>query len=146
MKDEKPITQEELKNITDDTVLSWFRSYLGREYIKGIGLCYSFNDKKERKYLKTIDKIDYIDWSKVHGKMRRNLKFAKKYIQKEVKNQWDIWNKYCGQNVLYIHAKQGSFNWSDTTHFDYKDKEWYLDSCDDAYDNCYCDIYAKIKE
>ena len=146
MKDEEPVTEDMIKDMSNTILVDWFRSYLGREYIPGIGVCYSFNNKKAKKYFKMIDKIEYLDWSKIHGKMRKNLKFAKKFITKETRDQWNMWNKYCGKNVLYIHAKQGRSNWSDTTYLDYMDKDWYLDGCNDSYDSCYCDIYAKIED
>ena len=56
-----------------------------------------------------------------------------------------VWNKYAGQkNVLYIHARLGTSNWSNTTWEDFRKSSWFLDGCDDASDRSYCDIYAKI--
>ena len=51
---------------------------------------------------------------------------------------------FTGSRTL-VHARLGSYSWSDIKHFSYKDKPWYLDSCDDAYDSSFCDIYAKIE-
>ena len=66
---------------------------------------------------------------------------------RETKTQWEMWNRYCGRaDVLYIHARLGKYNWSYVVHTDYKDKSWYLESCNDSQDYSYCDIYAKIKE
>ena len=73
----------------------------------------------------------------------------KAYIEKrnaDFVKEWEMWNKYCGKNdVLYIHARQGTANWSDTDFHDYEDKPWYLDGCNDADDSSYCDMYAKIE-
>ena len=48
-------------------------------------------------------------------------------------------------DVLYIHARLGSCNWSYIVHTDYKNEPWYMESCDDSWDSTYCDIYAKIE-
>lgn len=48
------------------------------------------------------------------------------------------------KNVLYIHARLGTSNWSNTTWEDFRKSSWFLDGCDDASDRSYCDIYAKI--
>ena len=48
------------------------------------------------------------------------------------------------KNVLYIHARLGISNWSNTTWEDFRKSSWFLDGCDDASDRSYCDIYAKI--
>ena len=90
-------------------------------------------------------KNNKIKWDKIHGKFRKNLKYVLKRDMKKVKDNFDVFNKYIKRDdVLYIHAKLGSNNWSGKTHLYYKNESWYLDSVDDAYDNVYCDIYAKI--
>lgn len=64
----------------------------------------------------------------------------------DFKKQWSLWNSFCGRNdVLYIHARQGTTNWSETTFKDYQDKLWFLAACNDGDDPSYCDIYAKIE-
>ena len=85
-----------------------------------------------------------IRWNLIHGKKRKCLKYILKKYRKNVKEQYSLWNKYAGRNdVLYIHARLGTNNWSGENHFDYKDKQWYLDSINDYWDHSYCDIYAK---
>ena len=75
-------------------------------------------------------------------------KEKRQYLKKELryeKHQLAVWNKYTGQkNVLYIHARLGTSNWSNTTWEDFRTSSWFLDGCDDASDRSYCDIYAKI--
>lgn len=97
--------------------------------------------------------IDHIDpiairWDRVHGKKRKAFKYVIKKAKKEVFEQYELWNKYCGKDdVLYIHARIGSGNWG---YYDcdkiVKGQPWYLDHCEDYFDNTYVDIYAKIKE
>lgn len=59
--------------------------------------------------------------------------------------QCGMWNRYVGrEDVLYIHARQGRGNWSDTTWRSFRSKEWFLDAIDDAYDHTYCDIFARV--
>ena len=56
------------------------------------------------------------------------------------KRQMTLWNRYAGKDdVLYIHSRCGE-GWRN-----YKDKEWFIDGCLDAFDPTYCDIYARIK-
>lgn len=97
--------------------------------------------------------IDHIDpiairWDRVHGKKRKAFKYVIKKAKKEVFEQYELWNKYCGRDdVLYIHARIGSGNWG---YYDcdkiVKGQPWYLGHCEDYFDNTYVDIYAKIKE
>ena len=86
-----------------------------------------------------------VKWDRIHGRKRKILKT---YIHNEYmrqRRQWEVWNKYAGKDdILYIHARIGGGNWI------YYGKEvvgkaWFLERVDDAYDNTYCDIYAKIK-
>lgn len=56
------------------------------------------------------------------------------------KRQRTLWNRYVGKDdVLYIHSRCGE-GWRK-----YKDKEWFIDGCLDAFDPTYCDIYARIE-
>ena len=101
------------------------------------------------KYYLVLDEkknVTGIRWDRIHGKKRKNLKFLIKKRKKMAEKNIGLWNKYAGQdNVLYIHARLGTLNWSDIKHTDYKTKPWYLDSVDDLWDRSYCDIYARIK-
>ena len=56
------------------------------------------------------------------------------------KRQMTLWNRYAGKDdVLYIHSRCGE-GWRK-----YRDKEWFIDGCLDAFDPTYCDIYARIE-
>ena len=147
MKDEEPISEDELANIVE-------RSMFGaaEDEVRTVGCFveYSSNaDRRCRKYLICNNKEGYlnvidVNWKKVHGKLRKRIKFAMKIAKREAFAQYSLFIKYAGRNdVLYIHAKLGSCSWSDIKWWNYKSQPWYLDGCDDS-DRAYCDIYAKI--
>ena len=60
----------------------------------------------------------------------------------------NLFNKYVGQDVLYVHARIGGGN------REYYSEDWekirnhplYLDDCDDEFDSTYCDIFFKLKK
>jgi len=82
------------------------------------------------------------DFSKVHGKDRKHIKFAWKKIEKRYRSQFEMFNQFVGKNVMMVHARQGGGNrpWYpiDTNH------PMYLCDVDDAFDNTYCDIYYDL--
>lgn len=104
---------------------------------------YPPDNPEGKSYTTTV--IKGLRWDLLHGKRRKAVKY---YLKKELryeKHQLAVWNKYAGQkNVLYIHARLGTSNWSNTTWEDFRKSSWFLDGCDDASDRSYCDIYAKI--
>lgn len=62
-----------------------------------------------------------------------------------MKRYYELANKYAGRDdVLCVHARIGSTSWSDIKWRHLRDRPWFLDACDEAYDTSYCDIYAKI--
>ena len=89
-----------------------------------------------------------IKWNKVHGKKRKAFKYVIRKARDRVLLQDRMFNKYCGRDdVLYIHARIGSGNWSEyNCDNSVKNQSWYLDCCEDAFDHTYVDIYAKIGE
>lgn len=95
----------------------------------------------EKRYI-TNEKVN---WHLIHGKRRRQLKFA---VRKELRNyrrQVSVWNKYVGRNdVLYIHARIGGNNWKWFGGDEISKQPWFLEKFDDPCDSTYCDIYAKI--
>ena len=116
-------------------------------------------DKIKRKYLickeiveETQDGKEYsyeevigFRWDLLHGKKRKNLKFALKKSRKKVLEQFTAHNKYAGRDdVLYIHARIGGGNWEYYGGEDLKKQPWFLEKVDDYWDDTYCDIYAKI--
>ena len=71
-----------------------------------------------------------------------------KKAKKKVLEQYEMWNKYCGQSgVLYIHCRLGAGNW---LYFDgphvIEAQPWFLDKVEDCFDYTYLDVYAKIRE
>ena len=84
------------------------------------------------------------DFTKVHGKARKHIKLRWKRIEKLYRKQFETFNKYAGKDVLYVHARLGSTNWSDYT-ID-QSHPLFLDKVDDAFDTSYCDIYYKLNE
>lgn len=102
-----------------------------------------WNDENgvELYYNKTVG----IRWDIIHGKKRKNLKFELKKARRRVRTQIETYNKYCGRDdILYIHAKIGSWAWREYSCDWIEAQPWFLEKVDDAHDSVYCDIYAKI--
>lgn len=78
----------------------------------------------------------------LHGKKRKKYKLVLKHARK----QYDIFNKYVGKNVLYVHARLGGSNWTFYGGSELEKHPLYLERVDDYFDNTYCDIYFKLKE
>lgn len=102
----------------------------------------------EKKYL-IKDKDDYkilgIRWDKVHGYKRKIFKYRIRKAKERTYKQYSIFNKYCGRDdVLYIHARIGGQNWENYDGPELAKQPWFLEKVDDAFDETYCDIYAKI--
>ena len=87
----------------------------------------------------------HICWDRIHGEKREILKTAIHNKEKRYREQYDVWNKYAGRaDILYIHARIGGGNWP----YYYKevvDQPWFIEKVDDAFDDTYCDIYARIE-
>lgn len=102
-------------------------------------------DEKRNFYVLDNGGIKQVRWDRIHGKKRKILKTAIHNNNTRYKRQFDMWNKYAGQDgVLYIHARIGGNNWP----YYYKDvvnQTWFIEKVDDAFDSTYCDIYASIK-
>ena len=158
MKDETPLTKEDLEEIIKDDILwevqnlirgcpKWdWNSCVTEFSSKTDALCdyYLWYDIDEYGCHKYVD----ICWDRIHGKKRKACKYVIKKVKKRVKEQFDMWNKYVDRDdVLYIHARLGSGNWGgyDCDKI-VKGQPWYLEHCEDHFDCTYVDIYAKIKE
>lgn len=151
MKDEQPVSKEEIQETINASVL-----YEAENAVTSVPrfslhpYCteYSRWTKLLKNYYLIMEdkKVVGIHWDRIHGKNRRNLKFLIKKRKKRILRSLEMFNKYCGQDVLYIHARLGSTSWSEIKHYHYTQAPWYLESCDDYYDSSYCDIYASIKE
>lgn len=151
MKNEQPVSKEEIQEIIDASVLDEAERAVRSEKRFSLHprwVSYSYWTDILADYYLVVEnkKVVGIHWDRIHGKNRRNLKFLIKKNKKKILKSIGMFNKYCGQDVLYIHAKLGSTNWSEIKHYHYSQEPWYLESCDDWYDSSYCDIYAKIKE
>ena len=145
MKDVKPVTEEELEKLGLERVKWNLLSYFSKEFDRYgrpiSGMSHMF-DAEEIPYLYDNG---LPNWKKIHGRARKEVKFIIKQSKKEAVEQYEIWNKYAGrEDVLYIHARLGLYNWSSNNRLKYKDEPWYLESVDDSFDRTYCDIYAKI--
>lgn len=148
MKNEKPVSQKDMKDLYEAAGLVLLENMitgvpyfsLNPDYFQYDALQY-----KRMDYYATPDGVDkQIDWSKIHGWKRKNLKFALKQMWKDIKKQYDMFNKYAGRNdILYIHSRIGGDNWPYYKHY-VVNEPWFIERVDDAYDNTYCDIYAKI--
>lgn len=94
---------------------------------------------------KYLDENGDLKWNLIHGKNRKNIKFAIKKQVKAIRQEYTVWNKYAGRiDVLYIHARIGGGNWN-SYKSEIEHKPWFLEKVDDYFDSTYCDIYAKIK-
>lgn len=144
MVDEKHIS-ENIKEAKRDYLVNWLQQHSDDCW------CSWKADKKHKAFIYGMDEygkkvVDY-DFSKVHGKDRKHIKYNWKQIEKRYNTGYGLFNKYVGQDVLYVHARIGGGN------RDYYSKEWekiknhplYLADCDDAFDSTYCDIYFKLK-
>lgn len=160
MKDEKPVSKEELLDMVKSNGLyrcarlcrsipsfNWNADLLELSD-KTDAICEYYLElpKYENGGINHLDPIS-IRWDRVHGKKRKAFKYVIKKAKKEVFAQYELWNKYAGQDdVLYIHCRLGGGNWNY-----YRGREiiesqpWFLDKVEDYFDNTYMDIYAKIK-
>ena len=84
----------------------------------------------------------------------RFMKLEKPVPNEEKSPQIDMFNKYCGQDVVYIHARcgdcGGSFDNKSSNYIVYGAKAWekknkklFLDHITDEFDSTYCDHYFK---
>lgn len=144
MSEEKPM------RITDDDIKSW-TYHCAEKLCTAIPLfsetahMYEFSRRTNRikeKYLN--EETGEVYWDKLHGRKRKALKTAVHNVVRAVEKQYEVFNKYVGRkDILYIHARIGGNNWP----YYYKnvvDQPWFIEKVDDAYDDTYCDIYAKI--
>ena len=155
MRDEEMISQEEINKQVEEQKLwnakewieqkSWTcwssnRAYRKhKEFIYGWVLEEYLDDEKE-----WVKKVIGIKWNLVNRKNRNIIKLKNKEDEKQIRDNYNMFNSYVGKNVLYVHARQGGGNRYyypiDTKH------PMYLSDCDDAYDNTYCDIYYDLNK
>ena len=139
MSQEKPITKQEIEK----TILAIAVATAKMEVIRD----HEYSKRTERLVKKYLTRgEDSIRWDRVHGKRRKAIKFIFKQTARQVKTQYEAFNRYAGRNdVLYIHARIGRPNWIPYGGREIERQSWFLEKVDDANDYTYCDIYAKIK-
>lgn len=152
MKDEEIVSKEEMARMIHDEILDTVRRIVEQGTLDSWSswLDDTRNDILIRKDVVyewgTKREVVGYRWDKIHGKKRKWIKFEIKKIKERVRKQYEMWNRYVGKYVLYVHSRCGGGNWSYfganklITHPDF------LDRCDDYWDGTYCDIYFKIKE
>lgn len=148
MSDEEPISQENINKRAKSIGLYECESACESNF-KWNPFCFTISKrtrKLKRKYIVYDEKHYPIDihWDAIHGYKRKLFKYNMKKAEKRVKENYSIFNKYCGRSdVLYIHARIGGGNWPS-----YKDEvenqPWFIEKVDDPFDSTYCDIYARI--
>ena len=149
MSEEERISAEEIEQATIDLALDRCERACQSNFEyhpTGYTMC-DATDKLRRKYIVYDNKgmPTGIRWNKIHGKKRKLFKYIIKSVRKRVLNNYETFNKYCGQtNILYIHARIGGGNWS-YYGAEVKDQPWFIEKVDDPFDSTYCDIYAIIK-
>ena len=148
MSEEAPISAEEISQI-EKNILRWtYKS--GCCSIPRFCLdagCSEFSPKTDRIRAKYLDENGDLRWELLHGKHRKNMKFAAKKKKMAVRKQYEVFNKYAGmEDVLYIHARIGGENWNYYRGYLLEKEEWFLERVDDSFDSSYCDIYAKINK
>jgi len=154
MKDEKPISKEDIEHQAKETGLYYCECAIAGEfkYDPPWTMWDRNTDRLKRKYIVyKKDEEGYespvdIRWDLIHGYKRKLFKYRLKQARKQNFAMWNVFNKYCGRDdVLYVHARIGGGNWSYYGK-EVKDKPWFIEKVDDAFDSTYCDIYAKINK
>lgn len=156
MKDEEIIPQEILNKMMDDCEIEVCKDLCRSEPFWNLNArCFTYSswtDYLLKYYLiEGVDEDGYkkytgIRWDRIHGWKRKILKFEIKKKKRRIQKQFDIWNKYAGnENVLYIHSRIGGANWNNYGGNELIKLPWFLDKVDDWFDDTYCDIYALIK-
>lgn len=146
MAEEEPITKEKIEK-----EINWMYLEDVKRMLTGMAPhCYELSQRTRRlvrKYM-ILGRDGYpvsVRWDRLHGKRRKKAKYLRKKIAIEVSTPLKIFNKYCGRNdVLYIHARIGGANWIPYGGKTIEKESWFLEKIDDAFDNTYCDVYAKI--
>lgn len=145
MVNEEPLPTDEIKKIEEFAEKGVYENMCSGVPAFSVNpLYYAFGEYTDRIIAKYIDEHGNLRWNLVHGKKRKNAKFAVKKIKRQVRKQYETFNKYVGrEDVLYVHARIGGGNWK-LYCAEIQNQSWFLEKVDDFYDDTYCDIYAKI--
>lgn len=154
MKDEKPITKEDIEKHAKRIGLYYCEKAVAGEF-KYNPPWTTWDRNTDRLLHKYIiyrkDEEGYecpadIRWDVVHGHKRKLFKYRMKQARKSYFAMYNVFNKYCGrEDILYIHARIGGRNWLYYGK-EVKDEPWFIEKVDDGFDDNYCDIYAKINK
>ena len=144
MKDEEIITEEDIQErLKEDKLgilVNWLQQHSdtcwSSEHADDDHPAFIWDEKHE-------EVIDY-NFKKVHGAERQAIKYRWEKNERNVRKQFELFNKYVGQDVLYVHARQGGGN---RKHYPIDTKHpMYLADVDDAFDATYCDIYYDLSK
>lgn len=152
MKISKPVSQEEIEKRIKETkvknCVQWLRERSWNcwsswnENKKHPSFIYGkvFNEYTEEYEIEVID----INYSKIKRKDRNIINLKNKEDENRIRKDFELWNKYCGKDVLYVHTRAGGGNriWCRTDEV--KQHPLYLEDCDDSFDSTYCSIYFDI--
>ena len=142
MRFETPITEQELEDSIKanscDAVKDWLQQHSWSFWSS------TKADKRHHAFIYRQGEIVDYDFSKIHGKDRKILKFKLKKIRDEYSYQYGLFNSFVGKNVLYVHARQGGFNRDWCGMKEIAQHPRWLADVDDAWDNTYCDIYFSL--
>ena len=102
MKDEETVNKKDISEIIKEAKVDYLVNWLQQHD----DYCWSSDkaDKKHKAFIYGINEygkkevVDY-DFSKVHGKDRKHIKYRWKKIEKAYTTQYDLFNEYVGQNV-----------------------------------------------
>lgn len=158
MEEEAPYSDEDIQRCIDSRFADVYENAIASSIkFRPNSGCYCYGPKTNRlmkKYLIYEDiveeglkhqKIVGIRWDLIHGKHRKEIKFALKKAKKRVIQNIQVFNKYAGkENILYIHARIGGDNWLYYEGYKLEKEPWFLEKVDDYFDSTYCDIYAKL--
>ena len=149
MKDEQVLTQEELKECLNKRLIEHAEFILTSDYFDTGWWSRTYPTPPNKKKYIVYDKdenVVAIRWDKLHGKKRKQLKYMLKQYTKAFWTQMNMFNSYCGKDVLYVHARIGGNNWNYFKCDYITQYPQYLNRCDDFYDSTYCDIYFDLSE
>lgn len=137
-------------NLEYNVLKDWIASDFGRDKVFQVYSSWARELTERLSYISKIDdygdEVRKINWKLLKRKDKKYLKLEIKHRIKEYRKQFETFNKYCGRDdVLYIHARIGGYNWSYYDGPELSKQPWFIEKVDDAFDSTYCDIYAKIK-
>lgn len=152
MRDEEMISQEEINKQVEEQKLenavqwieqrSWDSWCSWKTPSNHKALIYGLVPNEYSEEHELVRQVVGIRWNLLNRKIRNIIKLKNKKDEKQIRDNYNMFNSYVGKNVLYVHARQGGGNRHyypiDTKH------PMYLSDCDDAYDSTYCDIYYDL--